>query len=230
LRAFLATYTYFVGSFSLFVASLVVVGLCRTQRVTMLWSGLLATLWATAGFVIEGDYWQPQRIVGSFTGLEDVLFAFDAGVFTWLFATAVLRRRFVINLAIRTVVRWLIISNLLGISLFIVFRLFGIPLMASISCSMVGVGALLVSLRPQFWTMPLLGGFAYPVLHLVMASSVFWIWPQAITQWNLANLSGVLLLGVPVEEFEWAFGFGVMWPLLMAHVLDARLIRPKEVR
>jgi hypothetical protein len=93
---------------------------------------------------------------------------------------------------------------------------------------MVGVGALLVSLRPQFWMMPLLGGFAYPVLHLVMASWCLRIWPHALTQWNIANLSGVLLLGVPVEELEWAFGFGIMWPLLMAHVLDARLIRSQK--
>ncbi len=228
--AFLATYPYFFASLAVFTGSLIAVGLCPARRVAMLWSGIFATFWALGGFIIQGDYWRPRRIVGSFTGLEDMLFAFGTGVFTWLFATAVLRGRIAIRLALPTVVRWLIISNLLGISLFILFRLSGIPLMASISCSMTVVGVLLVSLRPQFWTMSLLGGFAFPVIYMVLASWVFSIWPNLISQWNIANLSGVLLLGVPVEELEWAFGFGIMWPLLMAYVLDARLIRSQEER
>jgi hypothetical protein len=212
----------------MFAGSLVVVALSRTHRATMFLSGLLATLWAPAGIVIEGEYWQPRRIVGSFAGPEDVLFAFSAGVFTWLLATVLLRRRIAIRLAARTAGRWLITGFLLGTSLFTGFRFSGLRLMGAISCAMVALGALLVILRPQLWSMPLLGGFVYPVLHLVFSWWFFRQFPHALVQWNLANLSGVMFLGVPVEELEWAFGFGVMWPLLMAHVLDARLAGAQE--
>jgi hypothetical protein len=229
MRTFLATYTYLAGSLGGFAGSLIVLGISRSQRVAMFLSGLLAILWALGGYVIEGSYWQPKRIVGSFTGLEDVLYSFCAGVYTWLVATSVLRRRLTIRLAISTIVRCLIINSLLGFSLFTMFRLFGIPLMASISCSMLAVGSLLVGLRPQLWTMPLLGGIAFPVLHLLVVSCFFNIWPHALTQWNLANLSGILLLGVPIEELEWAIGFAVMWPLLMAHALDVSLTNPQKM-
>jgi len=33
-------------------------------------------------------------------------------------------------------------------------------------------------------------------------------------------------LRVPLEEIVWAFGYGAVWPLLMAYVFDARLVLP----
>ena len=37
------------------------------------------------------------------------------------------------------------------------------------------------------------------------------IFPEAIHQWwILQNISGILILGVPIEELLWAFGWGMV--------------------
>lgn len=36
--------------------------------------------------------------------------------------------------------------------------------------------------------------------------------------WNLADLSGVLIVGVPMEELIFGFAFGVCWSGIYEHV------------
>jgi hypothetical protein len=223
---FLATHTYLAGSLAALAVSLVALQFRRSQRAAMLWSGLLAIPWAMGSLVLEVEYWQPRRIAGSFTGVEDVICSFSAGVFTWLVATSSLRPRLAARRSMAAVAGHLAVNSLIGVSMFAVFRLLDIALMAAISCSMVGVAAVLAIRKPRLWTMPLLGGLAFPFVYLAFVSCFFGVWPHALEQWNLVNLSGVLVFGVPVEEVEWAIGFGTMWPLLMAHALDVRLTIP----
>ena len=35
--------------------------------------------------------------------------------------------------------------------------------------------------------------------------------------WNLSALSGVLIIGVPLEELLWAFTFGLYWSSVYEH-------------
>ncbi len=50
------------------------------------------------------------------------------------------------------------------------------------------------------------------------------LWPHFAEQWTHANLWGLTIAGMPLEEYVWSLAFGSTWPLIIAHVLEARVV------
>lgn len=49
------------------------------------------------------------------------------------------------------------------------------------------------------------------------------IFPNFINVWNFTQISGVIILGVPLEEILFAFTFGMIWSSVYEHILGYKL-------
>jgi len=218
------TYPYLGGSLVLLGISLLALALCRGQWRPMLLSGLLAVPYTLGGAEITPAYWRPVRVAFFLTSPEDIMFAFAGGVLVWPIAGWPMRRRLVFRFRLSSLALAYLPFGLLAVALYLPCKLLGLPVMAAVMIPAGALWLLLVGLRPRLWPVALAGGICFPLLHLAVAFAVFRMWPHFLRQFNLANLSGILVLGVPLEELAWALAFGAVWPLVMACVFEARLV------
>jgi hypothetical protein len=93
------------------------------------------------------------------------------------------------------------------------------PIYASIAAMVVGAIATILC-RPDLKTKTWVGGVLflayYFVFFLVLEASS----PGYVQQvWNLPDISGILLLGIPLEELLFAFAFGIYWSGVYEHLM-----------
>ena len=88
---------------------------------------------------------------------------------------------------------------------------------ASIAMFIGGIAAVLC--RPDLKKKTLIGGILFLGLYFAFFLSFNFIYPSAVEQfWNLSAISGILFLGIPIEELLFAFAFGMMWAGVYEHV------------
>ncbi len=88
---------------------------------------------------------------------------------------------------------------------------------ASIAMFVGGMAAILCrpDLKKKIW----LGGFLFLILYFLFFLGFNLIYPGLIeTIWNLSALSGVMIVGIPLEELMFAFTFGVLWSSYYEHL------------
>ncbi len=93
----------------------------------------------------------------------------------------------------------------------------------SISAALLLGGVLALLCRPDLKRKILIGGLLFLGLYFIFFLCISLIFPYFMNYWNLSALSGVLILGVPMEELMFAFTFGMMWSSIYEHVLWYRL-------
>lgn len=78
--------------------------------------------------------------------------------------------------------------------------------------------------RPDLKGKIFIGGILFTGLYFIYFASLRWVYPEYVEKfWNLSNLSGILLYGIPVEEFLFAFTFGMFWSSIYEHLYWLRL-------
>ncbi|OGA68271.1 MAG: hypothetical protein A3G81_02615 [Betaproteobacteria bacterium RIFCSPLOWO2_12_FULL_65_14] len=72
--------------------------------------------------------------------------------------------------------------------------------------------------RPELGRKTLLGGALFLALYAIFMALLVLFAPGYIEQvWSLADLSGLLLAGIPLEELGFGFAFGTYWAGLYEH-------------
>ncbi len=72
--------------------------------------------------------------------------------------------------------------------------------------------------RPDLLRQMLLGGLLFTLIYFLTLSFLPIIYPTYVeTVWNLSAISGVLIVGIPLEEYLWAFTFGLYWSSIYEH-------------
>lgn len=80
-------------------------------------------------------------------------------------------------------------------------------------------------LKAKIW----IGGLLFTGLYFVYFGSLLLVFPSYVdAYWNLADLTGIKLAGIPMEELMFAFSFGMYWSGLYEHVYWYTL-NPKEI-
>lgn len=75
-----------------------------------------------------------------------------------------------------------------------------------------------------------IGGLLFFLLYFVFFSTLIWIYPGYVELvWNLDSISGVLFLGIPLEEYLFAFTFGMFWSSLYEHIFWYKLLSIKAI-
>ncbi|MDQ3019029.1 MAG: lycopene cyclase domain-containing protein [Bacteroidota bacterium] len=75
-------------------------------------------------------------------------------------------------------------------------------------------------LNKKIWV----GGFLFFVLYFIFFEILNLLHPGYVEMvWNLNAISGILILGVPLEELIWGFTFGMYWSSVYEHLLWYKL-------
>ena len=94
--------------------------------------------------------------------------------------------------------------------------------------SLLGGGFLTLLCRPDLKRKMFLSGFFFFLLYFFSFLILVWFYPDYIPLvWNLKALSGILILGIPLEELLFAFSLGFLWASFYEH-LKGYQFRPKS--
>lgn len=158
------------------------------------------------------DYWNPQTFIGTRIGIEDFLFGFFIGgiasvIYLELFNKHIKKYKDKNH-------NWRFLFSFIAISLFIFNVLFYVLAVNSIYASIAVfllTAVLMYYFRRDLFIDGLMSGI-FLALTIFIAYLIFlYIFPQAIQKWwFLHNISGILIIGIPLEELFWAFSLGLV--------------------
>jgi len=73
--------------------------------------------------------------------------------------------------------------------------------------------------RPDLKKKMIVSAFLFLIFYFIYFSTLNLMYPGYVEQvWNLPALSGILVLGVPLEELMFAFGIGFLWSSVYEHI------------
>ena len=88
---------------------------------------------------------------------------------------------------------------------------------AAVVALILGSGASVIC-RPRLLKKTFIGGALFLGFYTVFMAGLAWFAPGYIEQvWNLPALSGVLIYGIPLEEFLFGAAFGLYWSGVYEH-------------
>ncbi len=173
------------------------------------------------------EYWNPPTLFGlaQRTGfdIESLIFCFSiGGIATVLYEMVVLVRHDPMpnNEKRNPNHRYHLLAL---ISPAVVF----VPLMLATSWNAIypGILAMLIGAMASLWCRPDLkfkiwvGGGIFLVLYFLFFQLLALAFPTFVENyWTLDALSGIIVLGIPIEEYLFAFTFGLMWSSLYEHL------------
>jgi len=97
------------------------------------------------------------------------------------------------------------------------------PIYAFIIAGMIG-GILTMYCRPDLISKMIGSAFIFLTFYFVFFLILVNLFPGYVEQvWNLNTISGILILGVPLEELLFAFTFGFYWSSLYEHFFWKKL-------
>lgn len=158
------------------------------------------------------DYWSPQIFTGSRIGIEDFLFGFFVGgiasvLYKELFNRHISKRRSGGH-------HWRLLFSFIAVFIFIFNALFFIFKINSIYCSIIVfllVALLIYVFRRDLFIDSLASGIFLGIVMFFSYLIFLAVFPEAVTKWwFLNNISGILILGIPLEELAWAFTLGLV--------------------
>lgn len=71
----------------------------------------------------------------------------------------------------------------------------------------------------------LVGGLLFTGLYFLFFLFINVAFPIFINAWNQSAITGILIIGVPLEELIFAFTFGSMWSSAYEHLLGVSMKR-----
>lgn len=172
-------------------------------------------------------YWNPPTLfhLAQKTGfdIESLIFSFSIGGVGSVIYKLIVKTRMVVvaqSEKHQRRHRWHSLILMSPIILFLLLALF--TSLNHIYCAVIAmfIGALATlycrpDLRYKIWV----GGGLFLGFYAVFFLSLTWVLPDYVVHvWNVKALSGIFVFGVPVEEFLFAFSFGMLWSSLYEHV------------
>ena len=205
-------YAYIAGSSVLFVVWLVFFIARRDLRKEMLvMSVLIGTLSPITGYVWwTVDWWKPPTITHTIVGFEDVLMGFASG---GIMAAAyeVLFRRRLYHVRGKHNYPKITILFLLALVTSLLFWGMGFTSFWASTIALIVGAAVLFSFRTDLLPIGVLSGILMSAISLLFYFTIMSLSPDWINHtYQFKTLSGVLVLGIPIEEFVFWFLAGLV--------------------
>ena len=195
------------------------------HRKTMLWASLFTAPFGLTEPLFVPEYWDPPSLfsLAQRTGfdIESLVFAFAIGGVAAVLYSAITRRG-TQPMAAHERHRPLHRHHYKAlVSPFIAFPILYVlpwnPIYPGIVAMTIGAAAT-IACRPDLKTKTWVGGLLFLIYYAVFLLGLEWSAPGYIERvWNLKALSGVLLLGMPIEELLFAAVFGMYWSGVYEH-------------
>lgn len=198
-----------------------------TALVFYLFSGTIVLIWyILEQFVYLGErivpsYWNPHTLFNlsiktGFGGIEDTLFIFFiSGISTCIYEY-IFNKRIILRRSERPHL-FALVASILSFYLFDFATDYNIIYSFIFSAF---IGALFICLeRRDLVQHVFMGGLAFLFAYLGAFSLFTILFPEFISQfYNLSNLSGIVLFGIPIEEYFYAFSFGMLWAPIYEYI------------
>ncbi|MCP4900306.1 MAG: hypothetical protein GY906_25335 [bacterium] len=216
-------YTYLIWSLLLFGVFLLLFWVTPHKRQAMLVASLYSTPYAVASLMFVPEYWTPVRLGNLAIGVEDLVFSFANGGVVWWMASRSSEHQIHVEFKLRqSLWRYWKCSNI-GIFVAGTLWVLGVRVMPAFWLSMALLFGFFLLKHPWYWRLSIAGALGFTGIYAALTSAVFHLNPGFALQWTAENLSGHALWDIPIEEFAWAFGYGAVFPMLVAYTLQAKL-------
>jgi hypothetical protein len=97
------------------------------------------------------------------------------------------------------------------------------PIYSAIIAMLVG-GLFSWYCRPDLKKKMLTSALMFLVIYFIYFLTLIALYPEYVEQvWNLKAISGILILGIPLEELLFALGFGFIWSSIYEHITWKKL-------
>lgn len=195
--------------------------------------GILALIWSPWFWF---DYWSPQYLYNlsfhfkKIGGIEDFFYGFFSGGISSVIYEEIFGKKFAKR--INREHHWI----LLLAPLFILFCLsFGIPIYLGLNSLYAALIAFLIGclfvlyFRKDLIIDALASGLLFSLITLLFYIIFLGLFPNIVANWwHTKNLSGIFILGIPIEELSWAFAMGMMSGPLYEFAMGLRLAKIKR--
>jgi hypothetical protein len=197
--------------------------LCRKNYLEILLVSFIALPQAYYGLLLVPGYWNPSRIPVLGVGLEDFLFMFLSAGIVWIGVLLFSGKKIIDHFNFRIFFRHIFYLSSVGLFLIIVLYLTGIRGILNPFLTMVCWSIIVLVIRFKFWKIALTGAFSFLIIYSVSLFIGFSLWHDLPSFWTLKNLSGNHFLGIPLEEYVWAFLYGGSWSLAVSFFFNVKL-------
>ncbi len=208
------TYVYLVGAL-LFVPvwALMYWRMPGARREMLIMSGLFILIGVPSeALLYTRDWWHPETVTGTLIGVEDVIYSIgNGGYMAALFvaltrgSVSQLRPAPVLPLRVAPIGCIAVLPSLL---------VFGLGMHSFIATSIGSLVALAIVLivRPDLTRAALVTGVVGTVIAVPVYLAMDALFPGSIAAtWDLPHLSGLLPLGIPIEDLAWYLYTAALW-------------------
>jgi len=199
----------------------------KKLRKEMLWVSLLTMPLGLTEPIFVPEYWNPPSLfnLAARTGfdIESLIFCFAIGgigavIYYTLFKVKYkkMTRHEIHSKRHRFHLLTLISTPIIFILLFLSTNLNPIY-STSIAMFIGGIAAILCrpDLKKKIWG----SGIIFLALYFIFFFIFNLVYSEIVSNvWNLSAISGILMLGIPLEEFMFAYTFGMVWSSYYEHI------------
>ncbi len=220
-------YIWFAWSLGLVVIWMVVFLLKPKAQKRMFWASLITMPFGLTEPLFVPEYWHPPSLfnLAHRTGfdIESLIFCFGIGGLGVVLYDLVFkidhdlmsteevhhsRHRFHI---------WTLLAPILIFPLFYFLTNWNVIYVATLSMFFAGLAALWCrpDLKAKIWV----GGLLFLLFYAVYFLSLAFFAPGYVEKvWTLSAISGIEIIGIPLEELVFAFTFGMLWSSYYEHL------------
>jgi hypothetical protein len=230
-------YSYFAGALIFAAAWIALYVFAREHRAQMVWGSLIAAPFALTGFLFIPEYWSPPSLFDWAQrygiSVEDVLWSAAVGGIASSVSEILFHQRLERMRHRSGQRRYGPLFLMAGV--FIVLELFRpADSITNLIIAFVAGGVVIALMRRDLVGRMLRGATVFAVVYMLLFTWFLLLYPDFIARYyNTANLVGIYLLGVPVEEPLFAFTGGAVWTVFYEYVHAYRLVSavpPRFVR
>ena len=221
------TYVYLVGSL-LFVPiwALWYWRSPSSRREMLIMSGIFICIGVPSeALLYTRDWWHPATVTGTLIGVEDVLYSIGNGGYMAALYAVIVRGQLVVD---RQAPSWpLRLAPIAAIATlpFVLCLGFGVHSFVAMSIgSLVALGIVLIQ-RTDLVRVAVVSGLVGTALAIPVYIAIEALYPGAIAAtWDLPHLSGILPLGIPVEDLLWYLYTAALWGTYYKFATGARIV------
>lgn len=220
-------FSYLVGAGIFWIAWIVCALAGRAYRSEMRWGTLIAAPMALTSLLFVPEYWTPPSLFDLDrkirVGIEDFLWAAAVGGIAAIIGEILLKEHLHGLRSSRHKRRYAPFA--IAALLFITLRLaLHWKTMNDTIVSLAACALLLAFLRPNLIRLMVVSALSFTILYFGLYLLVLSLYPDFVRlYYNLQNLLGICLLGVPIDELLFAASGGAVWSVAYEYVHGYRL-------
>ncbi|MDP2672758.1 MAG: lycopene cyclase domain-containing protein [Nanoarchaeota archaeon] len=225
---------WLISSLMLFAAWLIIFIFFKKTKKEMFWVSLFTMPLGLTEPLFVPEYWSPPSLfnLAAKTGfdIESLIFAFSMG------GIASILYEIIFKVKHKKMSKHEMHSKRHRFHLLVLFSplivfvfseiIFNFNIIYSVILALFTGSLIYLLCRPDLKNKVFVGGFLFLILYFIFFlffNLLFQGWVEKT--WNLSVISGILFLGIPIEELIFAFGVGMLWSSIYEHVKWYKLKR-----